>query len=69
MAQNSPLKVLWRTARDGLAELNRRLAEAGDPNDMIFHAPPESHSRELDLERRLLEAQRSRPRGERSSKP
>jgi hypothetical protein len=69
MAQDSPVQILWRAARDGLAELSRRFAEAGDSNDMIFHAPPTSRSRERDHEQRILEAQRSGPRGDRTSTP
>ena len=28
---------VWNSARIGLARLNRALADAGDPQDMVFH--------------------------------
>ncbi len=66
MAQRSALQSLWRATRDGLVRLNRLLAERGDPNDMVFHAPPANLSQERDTER-IMEARRSRTRGERPS--
>ena len=59
MARRTAFQGLWRTARDGLANLNRRLAEGGDPADMIFQAPA-IRSIERDVERRVVEAQKSR---------
>jgi hypothetical protein len=34
---------VWNSARIGLARLNRALADAGDPQDMVFHVrePPD----------------------------
>ncbi len=40
MAQRSALRSLWRATRNRLAELNRRLAEGGDPDAMVFQARP-----------------------------
>jgi hypothetical protein len=60
MARLTALQSLWRATRDGLASFNRRLAEGGDPNDMVFHAPPPIRSLEWDIERRFVEARKSR---------
>jgi hypothetical protein len=59
MARRTALQSLWRAIRDGLANFNRRLAEGGDPNDMVFHAPPQMRLLKWDTERRFLEARKS----------
>ena len=58
MTQRTALQSLWRATRDGLAKLNRRLAESRDPDDLVFHAPA-IRSLERDVERRIVEAQKS----------
>jgi hypothetical protein len=60
MARRTALQSLWRATRDGLANLNRRLAESGDPSDMVFHAPPPIRSLDWDIEQRFVEARKSR---------
>jgi hypothetical protein len=51
----------WRAARNRLAELNRRLAEGGDPNEMVFQARPSNLVHSQDRER-AVEARNSRMR-------
>ena len=67
MAEDSPARGLWRATRRGFAHVSRLLTEGGDLNDMIFQAPPENRAWEREYERRILEAQRSRARGDHSS--
>jgi hypothetical protein len=59
MTRRTTLQSLWRATRDGLANFNRRLAEGGDPNDMVFHAPPTIRSLEWDTERQFVEGRKS----------
>jgi serine O-acetyltransferase len=59
MARRTALQSLWRATRDGLPNLNRRLAESGDSSDMVFHAPPPIRSLDWDIERRFVEARKS----------
>jgi hypothetical protein len=35
--RRSAFRNVWNSARIGLARLNRALADAGDPPDMVFH--------------------------------
>jgi len=51
MAQDSPLRGLWRAVRRGLAHVNRLLAEGDDPSDMVFQARPSNLTRSQDRER------------------
>jgi hypothetical protein len=39
MTLQPSVRNLWNAARSGLARLNRRLAESGDAEDLIFQAP------------------------------
>ena len=55
MKRRTALQSLWRATRHGIANFNRRLAEGGNPNDMVFHAPPPIRSLELDSERWFAE--------------
>jgi hypothetical protein len=58
MAPRTAFQTLWRTTRERLANFNRRLAEGGNPDDMIFQAPA-IRSLERDAERRIVEARKS----------
>jgi len=51
MARQSALRNFWRATRNRLAELNRRLAEGGDPNEMVFQARPWNLAQSQDRER------------------
>jgi hypothetical protein len=59
MAQRSALRSLWRATRNKLAEFNRRLAEGGDPNEMVFQARPSNLAQSRDRET-VVEGRNSR---------
>jgi hypothetical protein len=63
MAQRSALRSLWRATRNRLAELNRRLAEGGDPDAMVFQARPSNLAQSQDRER-AVEARSARGRAD-----
>jgi hypothetical protein len=63
MAQRFALQSLWRATRNRLAELNRRLAEGGDPNEMVFQARPSNLTQSPDRER-AVEARNARARAD-----
>ena len=68
MAPRTAFQNLWRATRYGLANLNRRLAEGGNPDDMIFQAPA-TRSLERDVERRMVEAGKIRPAADTRANP
>jgi hypothetical protein len=63
MTRQTALRSLWRATRNRLAELNRRLAEGGDPNEMVFQARPSNFTQSQDRER-VVEARNSRARAD-----
>jgi hypothetical protein len=63
MTRQTALRSLWHATRSRLAELNRRLAEGGDPNDMVFQARPSNLAQSQDRER-VVEARNSRARAD-----
>jgi len=63
MAQDSPLRGLWRAVRRGLAHVNRLLAEGDDPSDMVFQARTSNLTRSQDRER-VVDARNSRTRAD-----
>jgi len=62
MENRSAVQTFWRAARDGLARLNRILAEADPGDDAVFHVPPRGPERTDDAERRIAEARKARSR-------